>query len=109
MHCSPVTAIFQRCGMNDRDAALLADSLVAADVRGVHSHGVMRVPDYVPKLFRGGVNPVGRPRIARQKGAGLVVDGDNAMGQIACDFAMREAIVARRRSRCRRGGDPGEQ
>ena len=88
-----VTAIFVRCGMSDSDAALLADSLVAADVRGVHSHGVMRVPDYVRKLTREGVNPRGRPRIVRQKSAALVVDGDNAMGQIACEFAMREAVA----------------
>jgi hypothetical protein len=77
--------------MDDRDALLLAQTLVRADARGVHSHGVMRVPDYVGKLTRGGVNPRGRPKIVRQKGAGLVVDGDNAMGQIACEFAMREA------------------
>ncbi|MBI3097206.1 MAG: Ldh family oxidoreductase, partial [Planctomycetes bacterium] len=39
------------------DAALLADTLVVADLRGVHSHGVMRVPDYVHKLRVGGVDP----------------------------------------------------
>jgi LDH2 family malate/lactate/ureidoglycolate dehydrogenase len=88
-----VTAIFRRCDLDDRDALLLAQTLVRADARGVHSHGVMRVPDYVGKLTRGGVNPLGRPKIVRQKGAGLVVDGDNAMGQIACEFAMREAVA----------------
>jgi LDH2 family malate/lactate/ureidoglycolate dehydrogenase len=83
-----VTAIFRRCGMNDRHAALLADTLVTADARGV-----MRVPDYVGKLTLGGVNPRGRPKVVRQKGAGMVVDGDNAMGQIACEFAIREALA----------------
>jgi LDH2 family malate/lactate/ureidoglycolate dehydrogenase len=49
-----VTAIFARCGMSDEDAALLARTLVHADLRGVNSHGVLRVPDYVGKLTRGG-------------------------------------------------------
>ena len=87
-----VAAIFGQCGMNDADAALLADSLVAADLTGVHSHGVLRVPEYVKKLTVGGVNPQGTPFIARDSGACLVVDGDNSMGQIGASFAMRQAI-----------------
>jgi LDH2 family malate/lactate/ureidoglycolate dehydrogenase len=45
-----VQAVFSRCGMGEADAALLADSLVEADLGGVHSHGVLRVPEYVRKL-----------------------------------------------------------
>ncbi len=45
-----VIAVFERCGMSNADAALLADSLVDADLCGTHSHGVMRVPEYVEKL-----------------------------------------------------------
>src|SRR5262245_30298689 len=77
-----VTALFERCGMAPADALLLADSLIAADLGGVHSHGVLRVPEYVVKLTSGGVNPRGRPRIVREFGGCLVVDGDNSMGQI---------------------------
>ena len=77
-----VTAIFAACGMSDDDAALLADSLAQADLRGIHSHGVLRVPDYVAKLTREGVNPRGVPRVARRTGGAIVVDGDNSMGQI---------------------------
>ena len=42
-----VQAIFERCGMAPADAGVLADQLVMADVRGIHSHGVIRVPLYV--------------------------------------------------------------
>ena len=82
--------------MSDDDAALLADSLVQADLRGIHSHGVLRVPDYVAKLTREGVNPRGVPRVARRTGGAIVVDGDNSMGQIGGVFAMRQAIDAAR-------------
>jgi L-2-hydroxycarboxylate dehydrogenase (NAD+) len=87
-----VEAIFQHCHMSAEDARLLADTLVTADVRGVHSHGVIRVPDYVKKLTAEGVDPHGRPRIVSERHAALLVDGGNAMGQVACDFAMRHAI-----------------
>ncbi len=84
--------IFAGCGMDGDDAALLADTLVRADLRGIHSHGVMRVVDYVAKMTTGGVDPRGKPRIARDQGSVIVVDGGNSMGQVGATFAMREAI-----------------
>ena len=83
-----VTAIFRACAMEEVDAALLAKTLVNADQRGIHSHGTLRVGDYVEKLTTAGVNPRGRPSLASDNGSALVVDADNAMGQIAADFAM---------------------
>ena len=91
-----VTAIFRACGMDEPDAALLARSLVASDLRGVHSHGVLRVPDYAKKLTEEGVDPRGRPRMVSSRGAALLVDGGNAMGQIAGQFAMDAAIAKAR-------------
>ena len=85
-------AIFERCGMAPGDAQLLADSLVAADLRGVHSHGVLRVPDYIKKLTVEGVDPRGRPQVMRELGGCVVVDGGNSMGQIGARFAMQQAI-----------------
>ena len=83
--------IFGSCGMSAPDAWLLADTLVEADLGGVHSHGVLRVPEYVHKLT-GGVDPRGRPRVVGDDGACLVVDGGNSMGQIGAHFAMSRAI-----------------
>jgi LDH2 family malate/lactate/ureidoglycolate dehydrogenase len=91
-----VQAIFERCGMGGDDAALLAGSLVTADRRGVHSHGVLRVPEYVGKLTTGGVDPAGRPAVATDNGAALVIDGGNSMGQIGATFAMRAALARAR-------------
>jgi LDH2 family malate/lactate/ureidoglycolate dehydrogenase len=87
-----VADAFRRCGMGDEDASLLADSLVVADLRGVHSHGVLRVPEYVKKLTVDGVDPRGQPSIVRDGGACLVVDGGNSMGQIGAQFAMARVV-----------------
>lgn len=87
-----VTAVFRRCGMAQEDAHLLADSLVFADLSGIHSHGVLRVPEYAKKMTVDGVDPKGQPETVREMGACLVVDGHNSMGQIGCHFAMQGAI-----------------
>jgi LDH2 family malate/lactate/ureidoglycolate dehydrogenase len=87
-----VAAIFAACGMRGDDARLLAGSLVDSDLRGIHSHGVLRVPDYVAKLTVGGVDPLGTPRVVGGRGAAVVVDGGNAMGQVGATFAMARAI-----------------
>jgi len=87
-----VTSIFRHLGMEAPDASLLAESLVSADLRGVHSHGVLRVPEYAKKMMHGGVDPRGRPRVVRDSGACLLVDGGNSMGQIGAYFAMEQAI-----------------
>lgn len=55
-----VTAIFSACGMRESDARLVARTLVKADLRGIHSHGVLRVPEYVVKLTEGESIRVGR-------------------------------------------------
>ena len=93
-----VTAIFMGCGMAAADARLLADSLAQADLRGIHSHGVMRVPDYVDKLTVGGVDPRGRPSVVRERLGAVVVDAGNAMGQIAAAFAMGLAVERARKT-----------
>lgn len=85
-------AVFERCSMSKDDAALLADTLTEADLRGVHSHGVLRVPEYAVKLRTGGVDPKGRPRVVKDSAAALLIDAGNSMGQIGAAYAMSLAI-----------------
>lgn len=87
-----VEQIYQACGMNATDAALMADSHVESDLRGAHSHGVLRLPGYVARIVNGGVDPQGQPSIAREYGACLVVDGGNSMGQVGCCYAMEQVL-----------------
>ena len=87
-----VIAIFERCGMSQADATLLADSLVDADLCGTHSHGIIRVPDYAEKLTVKGVNPTAKPEVVREGPSFVIVDGRNSMGQIGTALAMRKVI-----------------
>lgn len=90
--------IFRACGMSAEDAWLLGDSLASADLSGLHSHGCLRIPEYVKKLTGGGVDPTGKPQIVSDRGGAFVIDGANSMGQIGSSFAMRQAIERARQT-----------
>jgi L-2-hydroxycarboxylate dehydrogenase (NAD+) len=85
-------ALFERQGLRREDAAIVADGLVKANLRGIDSHGVSRIPMYLTRLRRGVVNP--RPNIRSECVAGAVglVDGDDGMGFLSGRRGMREAI-----------------
>jgi ureidoglycolate dehydrogenase (NAD+) len=85
-------ACLEKLGLEDADARLVAETLVAANLRGVDSHGVVRLPHYATRLRNGTVKP--RPNItARRTGpSAALVEGDAGMGQLVAVRAMQEAI-----------------
>ena len=89
-----VGQIFERAGMGSSDAGLLADTLVTADARGVHSHGVIRVPTYVSACQAGRINPHPDIRVVSDHGGQVVVDGDNGIGQLTA-YRANEIAIAR--------------
>jgi LDH2 family malate/lactate/ureidoglycolate dehydrogenase len=93
---SRVTAIFARMGLPEDDAGVVADHLVEADLRGVHSHGVIRVPTYVQQLRDKKLNPRPNIRIVVDNGAQVTVDGDDGFGQLAA-FRANEIAIERGR------------
>ena len=52
------TMIIARQGVGNEDAAIIAESLVEADLRGVQTHGLSRLPVYVERFQRGMVKAV---------------------------------------------------
>lgn len=87
-----VAGIFRGVGVPEGDAAVVADSLVEADLRGVSSHGVVRVPTYVTGLTSGEINPRPSLQLIFDGGTRATVDGDNGMGQVGSNRAMQLAI-----------------
>jgi LDH2 family malate/lactate/ureidoglycolate dehydrogenase len=82
--------------MGADDARISARILIASDSRGIESHGVARLPQYVKLIDAGMVNPTARPVVERESASTALVDARNGMGQVAGDFAMRLAIVKAR-------------
>jgi LDH2 family malate/lactate/ureidoglycolate dehydrogenase len=87
------SSLFQRASLPSSDAAIVADGLVAANLRGIDSHGVSRIPMYLERLRRGVVNPRPDVQVERVASAVSLVDGDNGMGFIPAHRAMDEAML----------------
>jgi LDH2 family malate/lactate/ureidoglycolate dehydrogenase len=87
-----VSALFASTGMRSDDARLAADQLVLADLRGVESHGVVRVPIYLARLRAGAIAARPAMRVARESRSTAVLDGGNGMGQVVGARAMALAI-----------------
>ena len=89
-----VIAIFVKLGLPADDARVVADHLVEADLRGVHSHGVIRVPTYVKACQDGRINAHPNIRIVEDNGGQVVMDGDNGIGQLTA-YRANEVAIAR--------------
>lgn len=79
-------------GVGDDDQSIVADSLVFADMRGITTHGVSKLPVYVRRIRSGGIDPAARPECLRTRGALACVDGHNGLGQVSATAAMSLAI-----------------
>ncbi|WP_137176903.1 Ldh family oxidoreductase [Roseomonas sp. AR75] len=87
-----VAALFAAAGVPQEDAALVADTLVRADLWGHSSHGVMRAPWYLDRLRTGVMTPVTAPETVVDAGAICVIDGRDGVGQVIAHRAMTDAI-----------------
>lgn len=79
-------------GVPTDHARIVADVLVHADLRGVDSHGVLRMEHYVRKLAHGGINANPRITVTATGPVTSVVDGDDGLGHVVVHKAMGCAI-----------------
>lgn len=94
-----MTAIFEAVGMSGEDAAIAADVLVTADLRGHESHGVARAEHYyVRPLQSGAIQARAELVTVRETAATLVLDAQNGMGHPAVKHAMDLCIAKARRA-----------
>ncbi|MCZ6591437.1 MAG: Ldh family oxidoreductase [Alphaproteobacteria bacterium] len=84
--------VFTACDVAPDDAALWADLLVWANLRGVDSHGVLRIPRYIQTLGSGDIHARPNITVDRRDGAIAVIDCDAAPGPVGMSRAMEEAI-----------------
>jgi ureidoglycolate dehydrogenase (NAD+) len=89
-------AAMERAGARPEDAAETARGLVSADLRGVHSHGVLRVGIYVDRLRAGSIDPAARLETLRDCGAVVVADAHAGPGIAMAARAMALAIARAR-------------
>ncbi len=90
--------VFLHMGCPPADAALASEVLIAADLRGVDSHGIARLHGYVRLADLNRVNPRPVVQTVHETPSTAVVDGDAGLGLVvtprAMEIAIRKAQVA---------------
>ena len=90
--------LFVAAGTPDAHARMVVDHLIDASLVGLHSHGIIRVPDYLDAVSAGRVDPAAEP-IVVDDGPVLVLDARGCFGQVA-----GEAVVEAATERATTGG-----
>jgi LDH2 family malate/lactate/ureidoglycolate dehydrogenase len=89
---SAVGDILTAVGIAAADARLVAADLVAADLEGIASHGVMLLPMYVERIDKGSVSRASSGEVVSDRGGAIVIDAGNALGQLTSRQAVRLAV-----------------
>src|SRR5918998_1645072 len=86
-------ALLTAHGLPDDDAEIVAECLVKADLRGVDTHGIMRLPGYLDRLRRGLINARPHLEAKRVTPVAALMDGQDGFGFVIATRAMAEAIA----------------
>src|SRR5512138_860309 len=91
--------VFQEVGVTPEDAALLTDSLMEANLRGVDTHGITRMLcTYVQRIQRGVMSPKTNIKVVRERPSTALLECHNSIGQIGSARAMNMAIEKAQRT-----------
>ena len=87
-----IKEIFHAADVAGDHAETWADILVWANLRGMDSHGVLRVPRYIAYMKNGNIHAQPNIKVEKRAGAIAILDSDWAPGPVAMSMAMAVAI-----------------
>ena len=87
-----ITSLFNEVGVPKEEAKMVADVLMKAELRGIKSHGVSRIPIYIKRLELGVVSTKSNLTILKETACTALLDGGYGLGQVLGTKAMRIAI-----------------
>src|SRR5580692_12358466 len=93
-----VVAIAAKVGVKKPDAAILADSLVDADIHGTSTHGVSRLNIYIRRIQKGLIDPKAKLVIDRKRGGTMAVNAGNGLGQVQAVKTLDKLIPKAKRN-----------
>ncbi len=96
-HALVVGALISR-GVPPADAAAVAECLLDAELEGLPSHGILRLPFLLRRLDAGLINPTPRLDLGSSRPAAAVLDADNGLGPVAGVAAVQAAAEMARRT-----------
>lgn len=89
---STATSILDHLGLPSDEAALVAQSLIRAEMRGIPTHGVNFLPMIAQRIRSGLLEVPTKLAVISEEGATTHIDGGNGIGQVAATLATRRAI-----------------
>lgn len=88
-----VARVLEKVGVAPADAAIVADVLVAADLRGIESHGVARLESYyVSRIRAGQIDPTPTLSTVRETATSLLIDAGNGLGHPVSKRTMERLL-----------------
>jgi len=85
--------VLRKANVSTEDATIAADVLLSADLRGIESHGMIRLfPFYYHRLTNGMINPSPRLQTINETATSLALDADNGLGMPTGYRAMQHCI-----------------
>jgi hydroxycarboxylate dehydrogenase B len=88
-----VTAIFSKAGCDAKEAAGIASHLIAANLAGHDSHGILRVPRYVESIRNGQITLGQTVTVVSESPTHAVLDGNHGFGQLIGEQAVDIGIA----------------
>jgi LDH2 family malate/lactate/ureidoglycolate dehydrogenase len=85
-------AVLMGNGVPEENSGIIAKCLVQADLRGVDTHGINRLPSYMARIREGVLDPKAVPTLHKVTPVVAQVDGHNAFGFLAAHMGMTNAI-----------------
>ena len=83
--------LFKGYGFSPEHSKDIAKCLVETDMRGIRSHGTVRIEMYLTQLKKGAINAQGNPKVVKETKTTAVIDGGKAAGAPICEMAVRLA------------------
>ena len=85
-------AVLSKAGLSEPNAITLTDSLLFADLRGVPSHGIARLAEYIQRVNAGAMELDPKMDLEQDHPASALLNARNGLGQVAGATAMALAI-----------------
>jgi LDH2 family malate/lactate/ureidoglycolate dehydrogenase len=82
-----------KTGLTKSDADILAASLIDADLKGIRSHGLIRLPTYIRRMESGVIDTAKKVEVVKEKGSIKILNANHGLGQVAGMRGMEMAMT----------------
>ena len=84
--------VFEKMGLDESEAEQATDILMRAELRGIATHGLMRLPEYYNLWKNNRINIAPEYRIVHETPSTALIDGGKGFGLVTAPKAMKLAI-----------------